>query len=809
MIKASLLVGLAALLAVQLSPAVEASSSLLAPSLISPFDNALVGGAPPTFTWSSVPGADNYELQYSADNSFLSALTVSIHNIRDDSILTGVLDGAYYWRIRAGRDNGDVGPWSPVWVFTLDTIPPKEIELISPEGGGWLDNSTVRLDWTDAVGAENYTVLVDEDENFASPAVDVVVGVSVYTTPALSDGKYYWMVIARDLAGNENQTSARTFFIDIQPPRAPTLLTPSNGSYINDNTPTLSWEDAFDAMGIAGYEVWMDGALDFSITDNTVQAVTEYPLSDGSHSWYVVVVDRVGHENASPTWSFVVDTVPPSVPYKSGPQDGMITPVSTVTFSWSTATDNLSGLVHYELEVGDAFLENLTLTSKSMTLSDDNYSWRVRAWDQTGNPSDFENSWTLLIDTTAPSATSLLWPAENVVENTSTPQFRWTSVDDPTGATYKIQVATVKNFGGVVYDKAGILETQHDIENILPDRYSDNLEAGPFYYWRVRATDNLGHVGEWSDNLPFMVFLRDFAVSLSPSSGRVAQGGSTSALVTLSKIGGYDNSVDLSISAPPSGISYIFDRMGPPPLTATMVINADEAASPGSYTLTVKGTDANGWVRTITFSLEVYVPPTATIQEIPAGEQRIVQIDKANITQMTISARNRVQNATIQVEELAQKPEGVPALEGQVYSYISVDTENIGSNDVETVEIKFDVELSWIELRNIDVSKIRLNRYSAGAWEQLPTSKVSEGVLSVRFSAESPGLSTFAITGEEVTPPGLLPDWGLPVGVAVVVIVLVVLVVLVAWRRRGPKEFEVKGAERAPEKPRKVKEEEW
>ena len=821
--KAFLLAGFALLLVVQLIPAAGASPGLPAPSLISPPNNVLENERSQTFRWASVSGADNYEFQCSTDNSFPSNLVVSVTNIRDDSVGVDITDGAHYWRVRAGRDNGEVGPWSPIWKFTIDTASPPRPELVSPENGAYLDSPTVRLDWTDVTEAENYTALVDDNQYFTSPVVNVVVGPSVYITSALPDGKYYWKVTARDLAGNENQTSARTFIIDTQLSRAPSLLTPSNGSYINDNTPTLTWENAFDAGGIARYDVWLDGSLESRITDNTVKSVTTRALADGSHSWYVVVVDQIGHENRSPTWSFVVDTVRPSTPYKSGPQNGMITPVSMMTFSWSTATDNLSGIAGYELGVDDdpnfgspAYLENLTSSFKSMGLPDDNYTWRVRVWDRAGNASTFENVWTFLIDTTAPSKPSLIWPAANVVENTSTPQFRWASVNDPAGATYEIQITTDNYFWNVVYYKAGIAETKHDSENVLPDRYTEDFSTGSCYRWRVRATDNLGHMGSWSDNLPFCVFLRNFAISLMPTNGRVIQGGSTLSIVTTAKIGGYEKAVDLNVSGAPSGVHIYFDRMGVPPITSSMVIYTDETAPPGVYTLTVRGSDANGWQRTATYTLEIVTKPTATIQEIPAGGQETAEIGTANIAEILIGARNRVENVAINVEELESQPAGIPALGGSVYSYVNIEA-SISSSDIESSKIKFWVERSWIQLNNIDVSKIRLNRYSADGWEQLTTSKVEEGVTKIYFSAESSGFSTFAVTGEELVSPSMLSDWRFLAAVAVVVIALVVVVL---WRRRGPKEERLAGAaegapkEGAPEKPKKVKEprakeEEW
>jgi hypothetical protein len=61
------------------------------------------------------------------------------------------------------------------------------------------------------------------------------------------------------------------------------------------------------------------------------------------------------------------------------------------------------------------------------------------------------------------------------------------------------------------------------------------------------------------------------------------------------------------------------------------------------------------------------------------------------------------------------------------------------------------------------MEKIKLNRYSEG-WNPLPTKKVGEGKDYIYYSAETPGFSIFAITGEkealEITPvvtPALTP----------------------------------------------------
>jgi len=64
------------------------------------------------------------------------------------------------------------------------------------------------------------------------------------------------------------------------------------------------------------------------------------------------------------------------------------------------------------------------------------------------------------------------------------------------------------------------------------------------------------------------------------------------------------------------------------------------------------------------------------------------------------------------------------------------------------LDIEFKVGKSWIREHSIDELTVKLNRYVDGTWYPLPTEKVGENDANIYYSATSPGLSTFAITGE-------------------------------------------------------------
>lgn len=84
----------------------------------------------------------------------------------------------------------------------------------------------------------------------------------------------------------------------------------------------------------------------------------------------------------------------------------------------------------------------------------------------------------------------------------------WEGVYDPSPPTvYTLQIARTDDFFRPVLEKSGLTVSQYTLsgtETLWPNRRWD------YYYWRVRATDGAGNVGEWSDPVAFHVRPTDF-----------------------------------------------------------------------------------------------------------------------------------------------------------------------------------------------------------------------------------------------------------------------------------------------------------
>jgi PGF-pre-PGF domain-containing protein len=106
-------------------------------------------------------------------------------------------------------------------------------------------------------------------------------------------------------------------------------------------------------------------------------------------------------------------------------------------------------------------------------------------------------------------------------------------------------------------------------------------------------------------------------------------------------------------------------------------------------------------------------------------------------------------------EELKKKSILVSELPSdEVYKSINIWARNNGfitPKNIENAVVCFKVEKSWIMDRNINKSSITLNRYSDKKWDKLPTSISGEDAKYMYFTAETPGFSSFAITGRSTS----------------------------------------------------------
>jgi hypothetical protein len=125
---------------------------------------------------------------------------------------------------------------------------------------------------------------------------------------------------------------------------------------------------------------------------------------------------------------------------------------------------------------------------------------------------------------------------------------------------------------------------------------------------------------------------QDFTIGATPPSQTVVQGNGTSYTANIVSVGGYTNTVNLSVSGLPAGATSSFtpsSSIAGGAGSATLNVSTSASTTPGSYTLTITGTDGS-----LTHSTTV----TLVVQSAPPPPQGDFTLS-ANPTSRTISVR--------------------------------------------------------------------------------------------------------------------------------------------------------------------------
>jgi major membrane immunogen (membrane-anchored lipoprotein) len=234
-----------------------------------------------------------------------------------------------------------------------------------------------------------------------------------YTMPTvLSDGVYDISATATDPADNVG-TATGSITVDAHQPGAPTLFTPSNNSYTNDNTPFINWKASSKTTNNpVTYTVEISSNSSFgspTITSGlTTSSYTPASLSDGP---YYVRVDTTDNLGAISGWSnvheFTVDTINPVVKITSPHNyshvkgsvevNGTFSDLNPDHYSWTITKSGHKGDIYHH-DFSGTTVAPLSLSK----LADGTYTVTLEGFDLAGNHSS--DSITITVDNTAPTA---------------------------------------------------------------------------------------------------------------------------------------------------------------------------------------------------------------------------------------------------------------------------------------------------------------------------------------------------------------------------------------------------------------------
>jgi len=372
-------------------------------------------------------------------------------------------EGAHTIKIRA-IDKADSISSMSIEVI-IDVEPPK-ILIISPPNNFATNNQSVRVEWNSSdniSGIDHYELLLDGKIVNSS----VPTGYTYYILNLeVDDGVHSILIRAVDLAGNIAVDHV-TIIVDRTPPII-NILMPYSGSILNSTEVFIEW-NASDMLGIAYYELYLDGILVANISVNQTSYMIN--ISEGIHNLTVRAIDILGNV-ATDTIEITVDITPPII-HILKPLNTSIFNMSNIVIVWNSS-DNLSGIDHYEIFLdSDIILSEIPSeqTNCSLYLEEGRHIIAIWAVDKAGN----KNVCVLEISVDkTPPLPWILSPTNNTVYNVSSINVTWTLSDDAVWYCVIID-------GKILYNGS---ET----------RYYAILEDGK-HTIVVRAKDKAGNIG--------------------------------------------------------------------------------------------------------------------------------------------------------------------------------------------------------------------------------------------------------------------------------------------------------------------------
>jgi hypothetical protein len=313
----------------------------------------------PTFSWTSVTGADSYEIWLTDQTT---DTTTTYPNLTGTSWTPpqplNVGDNYIWW---VGAVQGKTIAWDSALRFVIEPA------ATGPSGA--IATNLPTFSWSSVAGATSYEIWLTDQTTGTTVTYPNLTGTS-WTPPQplnLGDRYIWWVgaVVGQTIAWD----SALRFSIQ------PTGSGPSG--VIATNLPTFSWNSV---TGAASYEIWL--------TDQTSNTTVTYPNLTGtswtppqalklgdSYIWWVGAV-----QGQTIAWDTALKFV--IQPTASGPSGTVTTALPT--FSWNTVT----GAASYEIWLTDQ-TTGTTVTYPSLTVTSwtppqaltvgDKYIWWVGA----------------------------------------------------------------------------------------------------------------------------------------------------------------------------------------------------------------------------------------------------------------------------------------------------------------------------------------------------------------------------------------------------------------------------------------------
>jgi hypothetical protein len=257
----------------------------------------------PFFSWTPVPGASHYRIDYSTDPNFTTFTSAVTANTFHDPVTYSGTDATRYWRVTAFDGNNNPGlvsntrsyrsyseALSPTLIYPqFFFVAHEDIQNTVNRAVAYpvfMWNRMFSLDGE--IPASAYRIQVATDIHFNN-IVWTTDTENLHATPTLSNpfipepnADYYWRVRGLDSnqspIGEWSQAWKAQFDADLglsqNPDNSPQLLRPAHTAELVEKTPLFEW---WPMQAAEAYEIQISQDPNFPFGEDTIQDVVLYP----------------------------------------------------------------------------------------------------------------------------------------------------------------------------------------------------------------------------------------------------------------------------------------------------------------------------------------------------------------------------------------------------------------------------------------------------------------------------------------------------------------------------------------------------
>ncbi|QSQ16466.1 Ig-like domain-containing protein [Myxococcus landrumensis] len=313
--------------------------------------------------------------------------------------------------------------------FEVDVTPPEIPHIDSPEAGTYVPTLAPPYSGT---AERNTEVRLRHLGNLIGFAMADDAGAwSISDAGSLPDGGDITVTVtATDRAGNSSDAGEHKFKVDIDPPGAPAIVSPSDKAFLKVPPVSISGTADGDTTQVI---VHLDGvSLDpvpVHPINRTWDAGVRSSLGEKQYQVKAVAMDFAGNRSVETEQTFTVDWSAPASPQFDTPVAGTYVTTTTPRLSGTAEARTSISLTFDGGSIGTASADDggsWELTAPNPPFPQGVITVLARATDEAGNSSD-AGSHSFTVDTVAPNPPVFQTPAAGAYVTTTTPSISGTA----------------------------------------------------------------------------------------------------------------------------------------------------------------------------------------------------------------------------------------------------------------------------------------------------------------------------------------------------------------------------------------------